>query len=114
MIYTHAEPIVDPLLPRGQAGFRQGSSTVDQVTLLTQAVEDSYLAKKKAGAVFINLAAIYDTVWHHNLTCVFCWIGTWFCRSCNFYKIAVLPLLLVLDCRTGYDASRRTSHKNQY
>ena len=29
LIYTRIEPIVDPLLPREQVGFRQGRSTVD-------------------------------------------------------------------------------------
>ena len=31
--------------------------------------KDSFEAKKKAGAVFINLTAAYDTVWHRGLTC---------------------------------------------
>ena len=35
LIYTRIKPIVDPLLPREQAGFRQGRSTVDQTVLLT-------------------------------------------------------------------------------
>ena len=30
---------------------------------------DSFEAKKKAGAVFIDLKAAYDTVWHRGLTC---------------------------------------------
>jgi len=35
LIYIRVDPIIDPLLPREQAGFRHGRSTVDQVTLLT-------------------------------------------------------------------------------
>ena len=69
LIYGRVEPIVDPLLPKEQAGFRCGRSTVDQVTLLTQDIEDSFSAKKKAGAVFVDLTAAYDTVWHRGLTC---------------------------------------------
>ena len=42
---------------------------MDQVVLLTQNIEDSFEAKKKAGAVFVNLTAAYDTVWHRGLTC---------------------------------------------
>ena len=61
--------IVDPLLPREQARFRQGRSTVDQTVLLTQHFEDSFATKKKAGAVFVDLIAAYDTVWHRGLTC---------------------------------------------
>ena len=42
---------------------------MDQVVLLTQNIEDSFEAKKKAGAVFVDLTAAYDTVWHRCLTC---------------------------------------------
>ena len=65
LIYTRVEPLIDPLLPKEQAVFRRGKSTIDQVVLLTQNIE----AKKKAGAVFIDLTAAYDTVWHRGLTC---------------------------------------------
>ena len=57
------------MLPKEQAGFRRGKSTVDQVVLLTQNIEDSFEAKKKAGAVLVNLTAVYDTVWHRGRTC---------------------------------------------
>ena len=69
LIYARVEPLIDPLLPKKQAGFRRGKSIVDQVVLLTQNIEDSFEAKKKAGAVFIDLTAAYDTVWHRGLTC---------------------------------------------
>ena len=69
LIYARVEPLIDPLLPKEQAGFRGGKSTVDQVVLLTQNIEDAFEAKKKTGAVFINLTAAYDTVWHRGLTC---------------------------------------------
>ena len=69
LIYARVVPLIDPLLPKEQAGFRRGKSTVDQVVLLTQNIEDSFEAKKKAGAVFIDLTAAYDTVWHRGLTC---------------------------------------------
>ena len=62
LIYARVEPLIDPLLPKEQAGFRRGKSTVDQVVLLTQNIEDSFEAKKKAGTVFVNLTAAYDTV----------------------------------------------------
>jgi len=69
LIYARVETIIDPLLTHEQAGFQHGRSTVDQVTLLTQDIEDRLSAKKKAGAVFDDLTAAYDTVWHRGLTC---------------------------------------------
>ena len=69
LIYARFEPLIDPLFPKEQAGFRRGKSTVDQVVLLTQNIKDSFKPKKKAGAVFVNLTAAYDTVWHRGLTC---------------------------------------------
>ena len=69
LIYARVEPLIDPLLPKKQAGFRRGKSTVDQVVLLTKNIEDSFEAKKKAGAVFVNLTDAYDTVWHRGLIC---------------------------------------------
>ena len=45
-----------------QAGFRHGRSTIDKVTLLTQDIEESFLAKKEGWAA-------YDTIWHCSLTC---------------------------------------------
>ena len=69
LIYARVEPLIDPLLPKEQAGFRRGKSTVDQVVLLTQNIEDSFETKKKAGAVFVDLTAAYDSLWHRGLTC---------------------------------------------
>ena len=63
------KPLVDPLLPKEQVGFRRGKSTVEKVVLLTQTIEDFFEAKKKTRAVFVNLIAAYDTVWHCGLTC---------------------------------------------
>ena len=42
---------------------------MDEVVLLTQNVEDCFEAKKKAGAVFVDLTAAYDTLWNRGLTC---------------------------------------------
>ena len=69
LIYARVEPLIDPLLPKEQAGFRCGKSTVDQVVLLIQNIEDSFETKKKTGAVFVDLTAAYDTVWHRGHTC---------------------------------------------
>ena len=69
LIYARVEPLIDPLLPEEQAGFRRGKSTIDQVVLLTQNIEDSFEVKKKACVVFVDMTAAYDTVWHRGLTC---------------------------------------------
>ena len=69
LIHARDERIVDPLLPREQAEFRRERSTVDQTGLLTQNIEDSFEAKKKADAVFVDLTVAYHTVWHRGLTC---------------------------------------------
>ena len=69
LIHTRAEPIIDSLPSREQAGFRHGRSTVHQIVLLAQNIEDYFEAKKKAGAVFVDLTAAYDPFWHRGLTC---------------------------------------------
>ena len=68
LIYARVKSLIDSLLLKEQAGFRRGKSTVDQVALLTQNIEGFFEAKMKAGAVFVNLTAAYDTVWHRGLT----------------------------------------------
>ena len=64
LIYNRVEPIIDPLLPKNQVGFRHEKSTIYQVILLTQNIEYSFEAKNKAGTVFVDLTTAYDTVWH--------------------------------------------------
>ncbi|KAJ3595812.1 hypothetical protein NHX12_002226 [Muraenolepis orangiensis] len=67
MVHSRIEPVVDSQLPREQAGFRRGRSTADQVTLLCQDIEDSFQDNEKAGVVYLDLTAAYDTVWHRGL-----------------------------------------------
>ncbi|KAL6463757.1 hypothetical protein MHYP_G00281480 [Metynnis hypsauchen] len=67
VIHSHTEPVVDPQLPWEQASFPRGKSTVDQVTLLTQDIEDSFQDNEKAGVVFLDLTAVYDIVSHRGL-----------------------------------------------
>ena len=68
LVHTRVGPIIDLQLPREQNGFRHGRSIVDQTVLLPQNIEDSFEAKK-AGAVFVDLTAAYDTVWYSGFTC---------------------------------------------
>ncbi|KAJ3582540.1 hypothetical protein NHX12_000504 [Muraenolepis orangiensis] len=67
MVHSRIEPVVDSQLTREQAGFRRGRSTADQVTLLCQDIEDSFQDNEKAGVVYLDLTAAYDTVWHRGL-----------------------------------------------
>ena len=50
---------------------------MDQMILLTQNIEDSFEAKKKAGVVFIDLTAAYDTVVSPASCLGFYQINTW-------------------------------------
>ena len=68
LIHNRIQPIVDSALPHEQAGFRPKRCTVDQVALLAENIEDSFEANAFARAVFVDLSAAYDTVWHRGLT----------------------------------------------
>ena len=67
LIYNRLLPVVDPQLPREQAGFRPGRSTVEQVVKRTEDIETAFENRKKCGAVFVDLSAAYDTVWYRRL-----------------------------------------------
>jgi len=60
-------PDVEDLLSPDQAGFRSGRSTCDQVAALSTYIENGFQNKMKTGAVFLDLTAAYDTVWHTGL-----------------------------------------------
>jgi len=55
------------LLSPDQAGFRKGRSTCDQVAALTTFIKNGFQQNLKTGAVFLDLIAAYDTVWHTGL-----------------------------------------------
>jgi len=60
-------PTVEGILSPDQAGFRKGRSTCDQVAALTTFIENGFQYNLKTGAVFLDLTAAYDTVWHTGL-----------------------------------------------
>ena len=68
LILNHIQPIVESVLPKEQAGFRQGYCTLDQVALLTEDIEISFDKRLKSGIVLVDLSAAYDIVWHRGLT----------------------------------------------
>ena len=57
ILLTRIEPIIYKLLPKEQAGFRKGRSTVDQMAKLTETIEDAFDKKEIRGSVFIDLTA---------------------------------------------------------
>ena len=67
LILNRICPIVEIALSPDQAGFRAHRSTTEQVTALVTYIENGFQQKMKTGAVFIDLTAAYDTVWHVGL-----------------------------------------------
>ena len=55
------------LLSPSQSGFRKNRSTEDQVTLLTQDIENGFQQKMKTLAVFVDLTKAFDKVWKEGL-----------------------------------------------
>jgi len=60
-------PTVEGLLSPDQAGFRKGRSTCDQDAALSTFIENGFQQNLKTAAVFLDLTAAYDTVWHTGL-----------------------------------------------
>ncbi|XP_058810337.1 uncharacterized protein LOC131675385 [Phymastichus coffea] len=50
------------LLPEGQAGFRKGRSTLDNIFILDHVIKRAKRKKEKLYALFIDLKAAFDTV----------------------------------------------------
>jgi len=67
LIYARFEPTIYPFVILEQAGFRHERLTIVQVTVLTHDIGDSF--SPKAGAVFVDVSAAYNTVFHCGLTC---------------------------------------------
>ena len=111
LIYVSIKPIIDPLLPREQARFRHRRSTKDQVTLLTQKIENSFSVKKNTSIVFVDLTAAYNTVWHHDLTCkLLCLLDRHIVSL--IMELVVIKVLLssaVLEIKAGYNTLRMAS-----
>ena len=62
LIYARVEPIIDPLRPADQIGFRHRKSTMNQVVLQARNVKDCFEAERKAGGVLADLTAAYDSI----------------------------------------------------
>jgi len=55
------------ILIKYQSGFRQNRSTRDNIFHLTQKVSESFNRSKKVCAIFFDIAAAFDKVWHNGL-----------------------------------------------
>ena len=60
-------PKIESHLTIDQAGFRSGRSAGEQVLALTTFIENGFQTKLKTGAIFLDLSAAYDSVWHKGL-----------------------------------------------
>jgi retron-type reverse transcriptase len=67
IILKKISPVIEPHIPIHQGGFRSNRSCCDQVLALTSHIEKGYNDKNKSGAAFIDLSAVYDTVWKDGL-----------------------------------------------
>jgi ribonuclease HI len=54
-------------LSRWQCGFRKRHQTTDHAVRLAEGVTDGFQRKQDTGAVFFDMQAAYDTVWHDGL-----------------------------------------------
>ena len=67
LVLLRISPDVENILSPDQAGFRRNRCTADQVLALTSYIENGFQENLKSGAVFLDLTAAYDTVWHKGL-----------------------------------------------
>jgi hypothetical protein len=55
------------LIVKHQSGFRQNRQTRDNIFHLSQKVSESFIRGKKVCAIFFDIAAAFDKVWHNGL-----------------------------------------------
>ena len=87
LVLQRTSPTVETILSPDQAGFRKNRSTFDQVSALTTFIENGFQQNLKTGAVFLDLTAAYDTVWHTGLLAKLT-------QSMPFWFVQLVELLL--------------------
>lgn len=55
------------VIPKHQAGFRKGRSTIDHLVKLTTQIKHQFARRKGVLATFIDITKAYDQVWHSRL-----------------------------------------------
>ena len=56
------------ILIEEQAGFRKGRSTEDQITLISQSIEDGFQEKNNTVVVWVDMEKAFDRVWKKGLS----------------------------------------------
>ena len=87
LVLKRISPTVKTILSPDQAGFRKNRSTCDQVSALTTSIGNGYQRNLKTGAVFLDLTAAYDTVWHTGLLAKLA-------KNMPFWFVRLIELLL--------------------
>jgi len=103
----HISPTVEGLLSPDQAGFWKGQSTCDQVAALTTFIENRFQQNLKTGAVFLDLTAAYDTVWHTGLLCKLS-------KSMPYWFTQLVSLLLRDQCFRVHMGNDTSSWRPQH
>ena len=72
LLLTRLEPVIDLQHQMLQAGFSRGRSTNDQVTLLTDDIEEGLEVQNNIDVVLVDLTAAIDTVWLQDYISSYC------------------------------------------
>lgn len=58
---------LDDQIPKNQFGFRQNSSTIHPLIIMTSNIQTNSIIGNKSAAVYIDLTKAFDSVWHKGL-----------------------------------------------
>ena len=72
LLLTRLEPVIYLQHPLLQAGFCRGRSTTDQVTLLTDDIEEGFELRNNNDIVLVDLTDAIDTVWLQDYISSYC------------------------------------------
>lgn len=69
LLLKRLQPILEErsLIPTHQFGFRSNHSTIEQVHIVTNTIEEAFNNKQICAGLFIDVAQEFDKVWHQGL-----------------------------------------------